>query len=52
MNTPGGNTNATAEHAFALIMAALRKIPFADETTHRGEWQKKQLKAMNFPKKP
>ncbi len=26
MNTPGGNTNATAEHAFALIMSVLRKF--------------------------
>ena len=31
MNTPGGNSNATAEHAFALIMSVLRKIPFANE---------------------
>jgi len=51
MNTPGGNTNATAEHAFALIMAALRKIPFADETTHRGEWQKKAIKGVELSKK-
>ena len=29
MNTPGGNANATAEHAFALIMSVLRKTPFA-----------------------
>jgi len=51
MNTPGGNTNATAEHAFALIMAALRKISFADETTHRGEWQKKAIKGVELSKK-
>ena len=51
MNTPGGNTNATAEHAFALIMAALRNISFADETTHRGEWQKKAIKGVELSKK-
>ena len=51
MNTPGGNTNATAEHDFALIMAALRKIPFADETTHKGEWQKKAIKGVELSKK-
>ena len=51
MNTPGGNTNATAEHAFALIMAALRKIPFADKTTHKGEWQKKAIKGNELSKK-
>jgi len=44
MNTPGGNTNATAEHAFALIMSALRKIPYANDTTHKGKWEKKNIK--------
>ena len=41
MNTPGGNSNATAEHAFALIMSVLRKIPFANQTTHKAQWEKK-----------
>ena len=40
MNTPGGNANATAEHAFALIMSVLRRVPFANETTHKGQWEK------------
>ena len=51
MNTPGGNSNATAEHAFALIMSVLRRIPFANETTHKGQWEKKILKEQNFQKK-
>ena len=51
MNTPCGNTNATGELTFALIMAALRKIPFADKTTHRGEWQKKAIKGNELSKK-
>ena len=42
MNTPGGNANATAEHTFSLIMSILRKIPFANETTHKGQWEKKK----------
>ena len=41
MNTPGGNANATAELTFALIMSLLRKIPFANESTHKGQWEKK-----------
>ena len=44
MNTPGGNANATAEHTFALIMSVLRKTPFANETTHKGQWEKKNIK--------
>jgi len=51
MNTPGGNANATAEHAFALIMSVLRKIPFANETTHKGQWEKKNIKGAELSKK-
>jgi len=51
MNTPGGNANATAEHAFALIMSLLRKVPFANETTHEGKWEKKNIKGTELSKK-
>ena len=44
MNTPGGNTNATAEHTLALLLSLSRKISKADITTHNGEWAKKSLK--------
>tara|TARA_Y100000590_G_scaffold317410_1_gene359085 strand:+ start:1990 stop:2928 length:939 start_codon:yes stop_codon:yes gene_type:complete len=44
MNTPGGNTNATAEHTLALLLSLSRKIPIADKTTHKGDWAKKKLK--------
>ena len=44
MNTPGGNTNATAEHTLALLLSLSRKISKADITTHKGEWAKKSLK--------
>jgi len=51
MNTPGGNSNATAEHAFALIMSVLRKIPFANQTTHKAQWEKKNIKGAELSKK-
>ena len=51
MNTPGGNSNATAEHAFALIMSVLRKIPFANQTTHKSQWEKKNIKGTELSKK-
>ena len=44
MNTPGGNTNATAEHTIGLIFALIRKIPIANHTTHKGLWEKKKMK--------
>ena len=51
MNTPGGNTNATAEHTFALILSVLRKVPFANETTHKAQWEKKNIKGNELSKK-
>ena len=51
MNTPGGNANATAELTFALIMSVLRKIPFSNETTHKGQWEKKNIKGAELSKK-
>ena len=51
MNTPGGNANATAELTFALIMSLLRKITFANDTTHKGQWEKKNIKGVELSKK-
>ena len=44
MNTPRGNTNATAEHTLALLLALSRKIPKGNKSTHEGLWEKKKLK--------
>ncbi len=51
MNTPGANANATAELTLGLIMSILRKIPFANETTHNGQWEKKNIKGVELSKK-
>ena len=42
MNTPGGNTITTAEHAVSMMMALARKIPQATASMRRGEWEKKK----------
>ncbi len=44
MNTPGGNTNATAEHTLALLLSLSRKITKGNTSTHQGLWEKKKLK--------
>jgi D-3-phosphoglycerate dehydrogenase len=41
MNTPGGNTISTAEHAFSLMVAAARNIPQADASVKAGKWDRK-----------
>lgn len=43
MNTPGGNTITTAEHAFAMLMALSRKIPQATASMKAGKWEKKKF---------
>lgn len=43
MNTPGGNTITTAEHALAMMMALVRHIPQAAASMGNGEWEKKRF---------
>ena len=42
MNTPGGNTVSTAEHAFSLMMSLARNIPQADKSVKEGTWTPKK----------
>jgi len=48
MNTPGGNTNATAEHSLSLLMSLYRSIPDANLGTHSGLWEKKKFKGLEI----
>lgn len=43
MNTPGGNSITTAEHAIAMLMAIAREIPAADRSTQAGKWEKSRF---------
>ena len=40
MNTPFGNAITTAEHAIALILGLMRNLPQANNSTHKGKWEK------------
>jgi D-3-phosphoglycerate dehydrogenase len=37
-NTPGANTGAVADHALALVLAALRDVPAGDRGVRAGRW--------------
>jgi len=37
-NTPGANTGAVADHAVALLLAALRDVPQGDRAVRAGDW--------------
>jgi D-3-phosphoglycerate dehydrogenase / 2-oxoglutarate reductase len=41
MNTPAGNTIATAEHTFALMLALARHVPEAYLSMREGRWDRK-----------
>ncbi len=43
MNTPGGNTISTSEHAFALMLALCRNIPLAHVSMQEGRWDRKKF---------
>ena len=43
MNTPFGNSITTAEHAIAMMLAAARQIPSADQSTREGKWEKSRF---------
>jgi D-3-phosphoglycerate dehydrogenase len=43
MNTPEGNTIATAEHAFGLMLALARHIPEAEISMREGKWDRKSF---------
>lgn len=42
INSPGGNTIAATEHTMGMMLACSRHIPIANETTQKGEWNRKK----------
>ncbi|HSI64625.1 MAG TPA: NAD(P)-dependent oxidoreductase, partial [Candidatus Saccharimonadia bacterium] len=51
MNTPGGNTVSTAEHAFGLMMSLSRKVPQAHASIVAGKWDRKSFQGAELNKK-
>jgi D-3-phosphoglycerate dehydrogenase len=43
MNTPGGNTITTAEHAVSMMLSISRFIPQATASIREGKWEKKKF---------
>src|SRR4029434_5642403 len=44
MNSPGGSTTTTAEHAIAMLFALARSIPQAYRALKSGKWEKSKFK--------
>lgn len=51
MNTPGGNTIATAELTFTHLLCSARPIPQAHASMKAGEWDKKSFQGSELFKK-
>jgi D-3-phosphoglycerate dehydrogenase len=48
MNTPGGNTISTAEHAFSLLVSIARNIPQAHASMKAGKWDRKNYEGVEL----
>ena len=48
MNTPGGNTISTAEHAFSLLVSIARNIPQAHASVKAGQWDRKSYEGVEL----
>ena len=48
VNAPTGNTIAAAEHTLGLLFALARRIPAADASVRRGEWQRSRFTGLEL----
>ncbi len=48
MNSPGGNSVSTAEHALSLLMSMARNIPAASASMKGGKWEKSKFKGVEI----
>ena len=51
MNTPGGNTISTAEHAFSLMVSTARNIPQAHASLTAGRWERSKFSGVELADK-
>jgi D-3-phosphoglycerate dehydrogenase len=51
INTPDANTITTAEHTLAMMLAAARNIPQANESVKKGEWNRKKYMGVELYEK-
>jgi D-3-phosphoglycerate dehydrogenase len=51
LNAPTGNTLAATEHTMAMMLGAVRKLPFAHSSLKHGEWDRKKFMGTQLYKK-
>ncbi|MBI3983123.1 MAG: phosphoglycerate dehydrogenase [Gemmatimonadetes bacterium] len=48
LNTPGGNTISAAEHTVGLLLALVRRIPWADQSMRAGAWDRPKFQGVEL----
>lgn len=48
LNAPGANATSAGEHTVALLLALTRQLPYANESTHAGRWERKKIKPVDL----
>ena len=48
LNAPGANATSAGEHTVAVLLALTRQIPYANESTHAGRWERKKIKPIDL----
>lgn len=48
VNTPYGNTISAAEHTVAMMLSLCRRIPHAQHSLRKGEWERSKFKGIEL----
>jgi D-3-phosphoglycerate dehydrogenase len=48
LNTPGGNTISAAEHTVGLLLALVRRVPWAHESMRAGAWDRQKFQGVEL----
>lgn len=48
LNAPGANATSAGEHTIALLLALTRQLPYANESTHAGRWERKKIRPIDL----
>jgi len=43
LNAPGANATSAGEHTVAVLLALMRQLPYANDSTHAGRWERKRI---------
>lgn len=48
LNAPGANATSAGEHTIAMLLALTRQLPYANESTHAGRWERKTIRPIDL----